>query len=94
MPWRKVRTAAAAFMLSTSAFGMGMADADDNVSQLCKSIGDAGVTHGACVSLGQAANPTALISALCKLPGVPESLGTTNHGQCMKATRAMLDDVR
>ncbi len=90
MFWRKLGTAAAAFMLSTGAFGMGTALADDNPSKLCKCTGDAGVSHGACVSLAQAGNPTALISALCKIPGAPEFAGTTNHGQCLKAVRAGL----
>lgn len=88
MPRRILRTAAAAFLLSIGGFGIGTAHADDNVSQQCKSMDDAGVSHGACVSLGESGNPTPLFSDLCKIPAVPEALGTTNHGQCLKALGA------
>lgn len=88
MPRRILRTAAATFLLSIGWFGIGTAHADANVSQQCKSVADAGVSHGACVSLGQSGNPTPLLSDLCKLPGAPEAVGTSNHGQCIKVLRA------
>lgn len=90
MPGRRARIAAVAFMLSTGALGTGVAHADKGASQACKSIGDLGVTHGACVSLAQTGNPTASISDVCGLSGVPESLGTTNRGQCIKVARSLL----
>jgi hypothetical protein len=87
MSRRILQTAAAVSLLWTGAFGVGVAHAD-NVSQGCKSVNDAGVSHGACVSLGEAGNPTPLFSDLCKMPGFPQAVGTTNHGQCIQALRA------
>ena len=90
MQRRRLRTAAAAFVVATGGFGMGTAHADDNASQICKSIVVPVISHGACVSLAQAGNSTALISSLCGEPGVPQAVGTTNRGQCMKVLRAAL----
>jgi hypothetical protein len=87
MPWRKLRTVAAALLLSAGVLGIGTAHGDDNASQFCKSINDGGLGHGACVSLAHG-NATPSISELCKIEGVPEFFGTTNHGQCIKAVRA------
>ncbi len=88
MAQRKLRSAAAAFMLASGVLGVGTAQAEDNAAQLCKNAPETGISQGACVSLARAGNPTALISGLCKLEGAPEAVGTTNHGQCMKALRA------
>lgn len=90
MERRKLRTAVAAFFVATGVLGTGTAYAEPNASQVCKLAGDAGTTHGACVSLAQAGNPTALISDLCRIPGVAESVGAANHGQCINVIRASL----
>jgi hypothetical protein len=74
-------------VLSTGALAVGTAQADDNASQFCKGVDLMGISHGACVSLVHG-NPTAFISDLCKVPGAPEAIGTTNHGQCVKELRA------
>ena len=89
MPRRRLRMAAAAFLLASGGVGVGTAHAD-NVSQICKSVPNTGISHGACVSLAQAGNPTALISAVCADPAAQQALGTTNRGQCLKAARALL----
>jgi hypothetical protein len=81
--------AAGAFLLAAGSLGVGTAHAD-NVSQICSSIGDGGVSHGACVSLVQAGNPTALLSEVCADPAAQEASSTANRGQCLKAARAPL----
>ena len=81
--------AAGAFLLAAGGIGVGPAHAG-NVSQVCSSIGNAGVSHGACVSLAQAGNPTAVLSEVCANPEVQQASGTTNRGQCLKAARAFL----
>ncbi len=89
MSRRTLRTVAAAFLLAAGGVGTGTAHAD-NASQICSSIGNAGVSHGACVSLAQAGNPTAVIGDICADPLAQQALGTTNRGQCIKAARALL----
>lgn len=89
MPRRTLRMVAGAFVLAAGGFGVGTAHAD-NASQICRSFGDGGLSHGACVSLAQAGNPTALISGVCADPAAQQALGTTNRGQCAKAARALL----
>ena len=90
MQRRRLQMAAAAFLVATGGFGVGAAHADDNASQICKSIVVPVISHGACVSLAQAGNTTALISSLCGEPGFPEAVRTTNRGQCIKVLRAAL----
>lgn len=90
MQRRRLMTAAAAFLLAAGALGMGTAHAEDNASQICSSVADAGTTHGACVSLAQAGNVTALLSDLCGDAAVQQAAGTTNRGQCLKVARSFL----
>ena len=89
MPGRTLRMVAGAFLLVAGGFGVGTAHAD-NASQICKRMGNGGVSHGACVSLARAGNPTALLSGVCADPAAQQALGTTNRGQCLKAARALL----
>ena len=89
MVQRRMRLAAAAFILAAGGLGVGPAHADDNASQVCSALGNAGTTHGGCVSLVHG-NPTALLSDLCGRDVVQQAAGTTNRGQCLKATRALL----
>ena len=90
MPRRTLRTAAAAFVLAMGGMGVGTAHADDNASQICKDIDAPGISHGACVALAQAGNPTPFLSDLCDQPAFRAALGVTNKGQCIKAARALL----
>lgn len=90
MPRRTLRTVAAAFVLAMGGMGVGSAHADDNASQICKDINAPGISHGACVALAQAGNPTPLISDLCDVPGFQAAVGADNKGQCIKAARALL----
>ena len=87
---RTLRTVAAAFVLAMAGVGVGTAQADDNASKICKDIDAPGISHGACVALAQAGNPTPFISDLCSAPAFQTALGATNKGQCIKAARALL----
>ena len=87
---RRLRAAAAAFLLAAGGLGIGTAHADDNASQICAAAGNGGTTHGGCVSLARAGNPTALLSDLCDQDALQQATGTTNRGQCLKVLRSML----
>ena len=87
MQRRRLRTAAAAFLLATGGLGIGTAHAGDNVSQTCAAAGDAGTTHGGCVAATKG-NVTPLLSDLCGQDVVQLATGTTNRGQCLKVFRS------
>ena len=89
MARRRLR-AAAAFLLAAGGFGIGTAHAADNASQICTAAGNAGTTHGGCVSAAQAGNVTALLSDLCDQEGLQQATGTTNRGQCLKVLKAFV----
>lgn len=89
MARRRLRTAAAAFLLAAGGIGVGTAHAD-NASQTCTAAGNGGTTHGGCVSVAQAGNATALLSDLCAQHGLQQATATTNRGQCLKVLRSML----
>jgi hypothetical protein len=88
MRGRKLRTAAAAFLLVTGGLGIGAAHADDNVSQSCAAAGNGGTTHGACVAVAKG-NATPLLSDLCQLDTLQQATATTNRGQCLKVLKAI-----
>lgn len=90
MARRRLRMAAAAFVLAAGGLGIGPAHADDNASQLCTAAGNGGTTHGGCVSLARAGNPIPLLSDLCAQDGLQQATGTTNRGQCLKVLRALV----
>jgi len=83
---RRLRTAAAAFLLATGGLGIGAAHADDNVSQACTAAGNAGTTHGGCVA-GAQGNVTPLLSDLCAQDTFQQATATTNRGQCLKVLK-------
>ena len=66
-----------------------VAQADPGVSAFCTANGDFGVTHGGCVSFFQNGNPTAFIADLCRNPAQQAAFGAKNHGQCVKAFKAL-----
>lgn len=88
MQRRRLRTAAAAFLLATGGLGIGTAHAGDNESQACKAAADRGTTHGGCVAAGNG-NATPLLSDLCGLDGFQQVTGTTNRGQCLKVLKSV-----
>lgn len=85
---RRLRTAAAAFLLATGGLGIGTAHAGDNVSQTCAEVNNPLITHGACVA-GANGNATPLLSNLCELDGFQQATGTTNRGQCLKVLKSV-----
>lgn len=89
MDRRRLRTAAAAFLLATGGLGIGTARADDNVSQVCAAAGNAGTTHGACVAAAKG-NVTPLLSDLCAQEAVQQAAATTNRGQCLKVLKSFV----
>jgi hypothetical protein len=86
---RRLRTAAAAFLLATGGLGIGAAHADDNVSQACTAAGNAGTTHGGCVATAHG-NITPVLSDLCAQDAVQQATATTNRGQCLKVLKSFV----
>jgi hypothetical protein len=84
---RRLRTAAAAFLLATGGLGIGAAHADDNVSQACTAAGNAGTSHGGCVAVAHG-NVTPLLSDICEQDALQQATGTKNRGQCLKVLRS------
>jgi hypothetical protein len=89
MQRRRLRTAAAAFLLATGGLGIGVAHADDNASQICTAAGNAGTTHGGCVAAAHG-NVTPLLSDVCELDALQLATGTTNRGQCLKVLKSFV----
>ena len=87
MQRRRLRTAAAAFLLVAGGLGIGTAHADDNVSQTCAAAGNAGTTHGGCVAAAKG-NVTPLLSDVCAQDALQQATGTTNRGQCLKVLKS------
>ena len=85
---RRLRTAAAAFLLATGGLGTGTAHAGDNVSQTCAAAGDAGTTHGGCVAAAHG-NVTPLLADVCEQELLQQATGTTNRGQCLKVLKSV-----
>jgi hypothetical protein len=90
MARRRLRVAAAAFLLAAGSLGAGAAHADDNASQGCTATGNGGLSHGGCVSLAQAENFTGVLNFLCAQEAVQQGAGTTNRGQCLQALRSSI----
>lgn len=90
MARRRLRMAAAAFVLAAGGMGVGAAHADDNASQACTATGNGGLSHGGCVSLAQAENVTGVLNHLCAQDAVQQATGTTNRGQCLQALRSVI----
>ena len=87
MQRRRLRTAAAAFLLATGGLGIGTAGAADNVSRTCAAAGNAGTTHGGCVAAAKG-NVTPLLSDLCAQDALQQATATTNRGQCLKVLKS------
>lgn len=80
-----VATASGLLMLGAA----GIASAAPDVSAVCAANQDFGTSHGGCVSFFQNGNLDAVIADLCKDANVQQIVGTDNHGQCVKAVKAL-----
>ena len=54
------------------------------VSEYCTARNDLGLSHGACVAYFTTRNVAPHDASVCEDTAVQNSLGVTNHGQCMK----------
>ncbi len=89
MQRRRLRTAAAAFLLATGGLGIGAAHADDNVSQACAAAGNAGTTHGGCVAAATATSHHCCRTC-AQQDGLQQATATTNRGQCLKVLKSFV----
>ena len=80
---------ASAVVLAFGLLAAQPAQAGPGVSAFCKSFNDFGLGHGGCVSLFTNDNPVAAIATLCRNPATQAAFGVTNHGQCVKAFKAL-----